>query len=82
MALFDNDIKHKDKDIPYIIPTKAKSVFDVSGAGDTVISVLAMCLSVGLSFKDSSEIANAAAGVVVGKRGTSTLTLEELIDVL
>ena len=82
MALFDKDIKHNDKNIPYIIPTKAKSVFDVSGAGDTVISVLAMCLSVGLSFKDSSEIANAAAGVVVGKRGTSTLTLKELIDVL
>lgn len=80
MALFDKDIKQKDS--PYIIPTKAKSVFDVSGAGDTVISVLAMCLSVGLSFKESSEIANAAAGVVVGKRGTSTLTLKELIDVL
>ncbi|MEI0558955.1 D-glycero-beta-D-manno-heptose-7-phosphate kinase [Brachyspira intermedia] len=82
MALFDKEIKPKDKNVPYIIPTKAKSVFDVSGAGDTVISVLAMCLSVGLSFKDSSEIANAAAGVVVGKRGTSTLTLEELIDAL
>lgn len=82
MALFDKDIKLKDKNIPYIIPTKAKSVFDVSGAGDTVISVLAMCLSVGLSFKESSEIANAAAGVVVGKRGTSTLSLKELIDVL
>lgn len=82
MALFDKDIKHKDKDAPYIIPTKAKSVFDVSGAGDTVISVLAMCLSVGLSFKESSEIANAAAGVVVGKRGTSTLSLKELIDAL
>ncbi|MDA1469813.1 PfkB family carbohydrate kinase [Brachyspira hyodysenteriae] len=43
-------------------------MFDVSGAGDTVISVLAMCLSVGLSFKEASEISNAAAGVVVGKR--------------
>lgn len=82
MALFDKDIKVKDKKSPYIIPTKAKSVFDVSGAGDTVISVLAMCLSVGISFKESSEIANAAAGVVVGKRGTSTLTLKELINVL
>ncbi|WP_295154931.1 D-glycero-beta-D-manno-heptose-7-phosphate kinase [uncultured Brachyspira sp.] len=80
MALFDKDIKSKNS--PYIIPTKAKSVFDVSGAGDTVISVLAMCLSVGLSFKESSEIANAAAGIVVGKRGTSTLTLKELINTL
>ena len=82
MALFDKDIKVKNKKLPFIIPTKAKSVFDVSGAGDTVISVLAMCLSVGMSFKESSEIANAAAGVVVGKRGTSTLTLDELIEVL
>lgn len=85
MALFDKtdkSIKMKDKKLPYIIPTKAKSVFDVSGAGDTVISTLAMCLSVGLSFKESSEIANAAAGIVVGKRGTSTLTLNELIEAL
>ena len=82
MALFDKDIKLNDKKSPYIIPTKAKSVFDVSGAGDTVISVLAMCLSVGISFKESSEIANAAAGVVVGKRGTSTLTLKELVNAL
>ena len=76
MVLFDEGMS------PYLIPTKAKSIFDVSGAGDTVISVLAMCLSVGFSFIESSEIANAAAGIVVGKRGTSTLTLEELIDVL
>ncbi|WP_157154829.1 D-glycero-beta-D-manno-heptose-7-phosphate kinase [Brachyspira murdochii] len=82
MALFDKDIKAPNKKTPFIIPTKAKSVFDVSGAGDTVISVLAMCLSVGLSFKESSEISNAAAGVVVGKRGTSTLTLDELMEVL
>ena len=82
MALFDKDIKLNNKKSPYIIPTKAKSVFDVSGAGDTVISVLAMCLSVGISFKESSEIANAAAGVVVGKRGTSTLTLKELVNAL
>ena len=82
MSLFDKDIKLNNKKSPYIIPTKAKSVFDVSGAGDTVISVLAMCLSVGISFKESSEIANAAAGVVVGKRGTSTLTLKELVNAL
>lgn len=80
MALFDKDIKTDNS--PYIIPTKAKIVFDVSGAGDTVISVLAMCMSAGISFKESSEIANAAAGLVVGKRGTSTLSLNELINVL
>lgn len=78
MALFDKTIKSES----YIVPTRAKTVFDVSGAGDTVISVLAMCLSVGFSFKESAEISNAAAGIVVGKRGTSTLTLEELKEAL
>lgn len=78
MALFDKTIKGEF----YIAPTRAKTVFDVSGAGDTVISVLGMCLSVGFSFKESAEISNAAAGIVVGKRGTSTLTLQELIEAL
>ena len=78
MALFDKTIKGES----YIVPTRAKTVFDVSGAGDTVISVLGMCLSVGFSFKESAEISNAAAGIVVGKRGTSTLTLQELIEAL
>lgn len=81
MALFSDNIKTENKK-PYIIDTKAKSVFDVSGAGDTVIAITAMCLSVGLSFLDSSYIANAAAGIVVGKRGTSTITLEELKNAL
>lgn len=78
MALFDKTIKSES----HIVPTRAKTVFDVSGAGDTVISVLAMCLSAGFSFKESAEISNAAAGIVVGKRGTSTLTLEELKEAL
>lgn len=81
MALFSDKIK-SENNIPYIIPTKAKSVFDVSGAGDTVISVMAMCLSVGFSFVDSAFISNVAAGVVVGKRGTSILTLDELDNAL
>ena len=78
MALFDKTIKAE----PYIVPTRAKTVFDVSGAGDTVISVLGMCISAGFSFKESAEISNAAAGIVVGKRGTSTLTLKELTEAL
>lgn len=78
MALFDKTIKAE----PYIVPTRAKTVFDVSGAGDTVISVLGMCISTGFSFKESAEISNAAAGIVVGKRGTSTLTLKELTEAL
>ncbi len=78
MALFDKRVKSES----YIVPTRAKTVFDVSGAGDTVISVLAMCMSVGFSFRESAEISNVAAGIVVGKRGTSTLTLEELKEAL
>ena len=77
MALFSDDIKIEDSK-PYIISTKAKTVFDVSGAGDTVIAIVAMCLSTGCSFVEAAHIANIAAGVVVGKRGTSTLTLKEI----
>lgn len=77
MALFSDNIKREDS-TPYIAPTKAKTVFDVSGAGDTVIAIVAMCLSTGCSFVDSAYIANIAAGIVVGKRGTSTLTLKEI----
>lgn len=60
------------------IPTNAKSVYDVSGAGDTVIATMAMGLSVGLTFEEAARIANYAAGVVVEKRGTATVTPEEL----
>ncbi|MBI4976699.1 MAG: D-glycero-beta-D-manno-heptose-7-phosphate kinase [Spirochaetes bacterium] len=79
MAILSNEIKGGN---PFFIPTKAKAVYDVSGAGDTVIAVLAMGLAVGLPFLDASFIANYAAGVVVGKRGTATLSMEELIDAL
>lgn len=60
------------------IPTAAREVYDVSGAGDTVISVLALALAAGASMREAAVIANAAAGVVVGKLGTATLTREEL----
>lgn len=60
------------------IPTVAKEVFDVSGAGDTVIGTLALALASGASFKEAAVLANFAAGVVVGKVGTATLTTDEL----
>ncbi len=60
------------------IPTVAKEVFDVSGAGDTVIGTLALALAAGASFKEAAVLANFAAGVVVGKVGTATLTPAEL----
>jgi D-glycero-beta-D-manno-heptose-7-phosphate kinase len=61
------------------IPTVAREVFDVTGAGDTVISTLALALAAGASMADAAILANAAAGIVVGKLGTATVTPEELI---
>lgn len=63
---------------PLNLPTLAQEVYDVTGAGDTVISVLAAVLAAGNSLEDSCFLANAAAGVVVGKLGTSTVSHIEL----
>ncbi len=62
------------------VPTRAKEVFDVTGAGDTVTAVLALALSVGCNLVEATQLANVAAGVVVGKLGTATLTYQELLD--
>jgi len=61
------------------IPTAAREVFDVSGAGDTVIAVLTAALAAGASLDDAAALANLAAGVVVGKIGTATATGEEIL---
>lgn len=61
------------------IPAMAKQVFDVSGAGDTVIATLAAGLVAGLSHYDALHLANLAAGIVVGKVGTVAITSEELL---
>lgn len=63
---------------PEVIESRARQVFDVSGAGDTVISILGLGLASGLDLKQSALIANAAAGIVVSKIGTATPTIEEL----
>lgn len=63
---------------PLHLPTQAKEVFDVTGAGDTVISVLATALADGRSLEEGCYLANVAAGVVVGKVGTSTISPVEL----
>ncbi len=73
MALFDAHSR-----VTYI-PTVAQEVFDVTGAGDTVIATLALGLVAGLSMLESSVLANIAAGLVVGKLGTTSVTPEELI---
>ena len=59
-------------------PTVAREVFDVTGAGDTVIASLGYCLAKGMDIESSMEFANLAAGVVVGKIGSATATLEEI----
>ncbi len=64
----------------YEISTKAKEVVDVTGAGDTVSASLALSLSAGASIVEASEIANHAAGIVVEKVGTASVSQEELID--
>ena len=60
------------------VPTRAREVFDVSGAGDTVIATSLLALAAGASAEEAAELANEAAGVVVGKLGTATCTVAEL----
>jgi bifunctional ADP-heptose synthase (sugar kinase/adenylyltransferase) len=60
------------------IPAVAREVFDVSGAGDTVIGVLGAALAAGADMQEAVRIANRAGGIVVGKLGTATVSYEEL----
>jgi D-glycero-beta-D-manno-heptose-7-phosphate kinase len=64
---------------PYHIPTRAREVYDVSGAGDTAIALLTLALAAGLSPVDAADVANQASGIVVGKLGTASLTPAELL---
>lgn len=61
-------------------PTYAQEVFDVSGAGDTVIAVFSLALGAGASFQEAASISNLAAGIVVGKLGTAVTNIPELIS--
>jgi D-beta-D-heptose 7-phosphate kinase/D-beta-D-heptose 1-phosphate adenosyltransferase len=61
------------------LPTAARQVFDVSGAGDTVVAALALGLAAGGEVSEAAQLANLAAGLVVGKRGTATVTTGEII---
>jgi D-beta-D-heptose 7-phosphate kinase/D-beta-D-heptose 1-phosphate adenosyltransferase len=76
MALFGEDAA------PVSIAAQSREVFDVSGAGDTVIATLAACVAAGMTFADASAIANQAAGIVVGKLGTQPVRWSELARVL
>ena len=64
---------------PIHLPTVAQEVFDVSGAGDTVVGTLALCLAAGLPIAEAMRAANHAAGIVVGKVGTALVSREELL---
>lgn len=65
---------------PYHTPTRAREVFDVSGAGDTAIALYTLAVCSGATPQEAAEISNHASGVVVAKLGTATLTLEELLE--
>jgi D-beta-D-heptose 7-phosphate kinase/D-beta-D-heptose 1-phosphate adenosyltransferase len=64
----------------FTLPTKAKEVYDVSGAGDTVMAMFTLSHLSGLSLEESGELANIAAGIVVGKIGTSSTNIDEILD--
>ncbi len=64
---------------PFHIPTVAQEVFDVSGAGDTVIATFTLAIAAGASPMEAAILSNHAAGIVVGKRGTATTSPEELL---
>ena len=68
------------KNNTFHLRSKAQEIFDVSGAGDTVIAVMATGLSLGLNPNLSAEFSNHAAGIVVGHIGTSAITIKELLD--
>lgn len=67
------------EEAPVHVPTQAREVFDVSGAGDTVIATCLLALAAGAEAREAAELANLAAGVVVAKLGTATCTPNELM---
>ena len=77
MVLFSSPSSSPDGEVIHH-PARAKAVYDVSGAGDTVIAVMALALAAGLDDRDALALANAAAGVVVSKVGTATAGIDEL----
>jgi D-beta-D-heptose 7-phosphate kinase/D-beta-D-heptose 1-phosphate adenosyltransferase len=78
MSLFERNSRTRH----IFFPTQAKEVFDVTGAGDTVIGVFALAVASGATFQEAAFLANHAAGIVVGKVGTATVSQQELKRVL
>jgi len=77
ITLSEDGIATYEKEVE-IFPTVAKEVFDVTGAGDTVIASIGFALSAGLNIKETAAFSNLAAGVVVGKIGSATVTIDEI----
>jgi D-glycero-beta-D-manno-heptose-7-phosphate kinase len=75
MTLYEKDRRSHE-------PARAREVFDVSGAGDTVIATLGVMLGAGMPLRDAVSVANRAAGIVVGKLGTAVVQPDELRDAL
>ncbi|MDQ2924109.1 MAG: bifunctional D-glycero-beta-D-manno-heptose-7-phosphate kinase/D-glycero-beta-D-manno-heptose 1-phosphate adenylyltransferase HldE [Acidobacteriota bacterium] len=82
VTMSENGIRLLSDEGVYRSPTRAREVFDVSGAGDTVIATLAAGLAAGLEVKTAVELANLAAGIVIGKVGTVPIARHELIAAL
>ena len=76
MVLFDRN------KAPYKIRAETRQVYDVSGAGDTVLAVFGLSVASGISFEDGAALANTSAGIVVGKVGTATVSRQELSSAL
>lgn len=76
MSLYEGD------GLSWHLPTQARQVYDVTGAGDTVIGTLALALSTGASIRHGAILANHAAGIVVGMVGTATVSPKQLIEAL
>jgi D-beta-D-heptose 7-phosphate kinase/D-beta-D-heptose 1-phosphate adenosyltransferase len=74
ISIFETQKKRRD------YAAKEVQVFDVTGAGDTVISAITLGITSGLSMDEAVELANIAAGVVIGKHGTATVSLDELLE--
>jgi len=70
----------KTRETARIVPTRARSVYDVTGAGDMVLATLATCLAAGCDYETAVQLSNIAGGIEVEKFGTATVTVEEIAD--
>lgn len=82
MTLLQRNKKLQKNEPPVHFRAQAKEVFDVTGAGDTVIATLATCLATGIDFTEATQLANIAAGIVVSKLGTASVSAKELSQAL